>query len=173
MINSRVYLHCTPMGNRYLWYLWFVYRSYQVPKVPSSDVVITTELTHLFRSVCAWDLLLPNNNPSSSVDPSSPLAATQRSWDTPGLGSVWTMDSGGSLNPREETHWISSPSSSHILEKKHYSKVHSVILSAWSMYILLLTLLSSNMNRWAVWEGARNSCILQKVPKLHVHAHRF
>lgn len=40
-------------------------------------------------------------------------------------------------------------------------------------YTTSYILLPSNTNRWATWEGAKNSCILQKVPKLHVHAHRF
>lgn len=57
--------------------------------------------------------------------------------------------------------------------EKHSSKAHSVILSACSAYILLLTYCSHPARTDGHVGGAQHSCMLQKVPKLHLHAHRF
>lgn len=58
-------------------------------------------------------------------------------------------------------------------KKKHSSKAHSVILSACSAYILLLTYCSHPGRTDGHVGGAQHSCMLQKVPKLHLRAHRF
>lgn len=62
---------------------------------------------------------------------------------------------------------------SHVREKALFQGTFCYPLCMKYVYTTSYTLLSSNRNRWATWEGAKNSCMLQKVPKLHVRAHRF